>query len=309
MKNVFGKIILVTLLACALAFRPGDVLTDLKLSSEQVGEQVFNQLTAERPVLGLPSESRKIARQLSASMRVASVRALYTVSRAYVQSDDFRTRYDRWMRSKYHVDAGNMPPVEVSSDELRVAQEAQLAQVLATFSTMTPQMLSLMLPQQMATIQQQMREADAPTKAALTRDILVLRDIQPLATANPSEFKTRYLAFMKRSLTQQMGQGREAEEERRVQVREKVEDYQHRLAMYRANADPNLAIKKRLSAFITLAESVDFNAETILQGHKTEFVRADYRLQSAEWKQLYRLGREPVLIARDLARGWLSELN
>ena len=79
--------------------------------------------------------------------------------------------------------------------------------------------------------------------------------------------------------------------------------------LWQAHADPNLGLKKRLSEFIALAESVDFNAETVVQGNKTEFVRADYRGQSAEWKQLYRLGREPVLVARDLARGWLSELN
>ncbi len=309
MKKVFTKIFLLSALTCGLAFRSGDVLTDLKLSSELVGEQVFDQLTAEHPVLRVPYESRQIARQFSSAARTMSVRALYPVVRNYVQSDGFRKRYDAWLRSKYQVEEGDEVPETPTSENLRAAQNAQLTQILETFSKMSSEMLALMLPQQMNDIQQQLRYADAPQKSALTRDLTVLRELQPLSSSRPAEFKTRYLEFMKGYLARQMGQGVVEEEERQMQARERAEDYRRRLVEYRANANPDLALKKELREFIALAESVDFDAEVLRQGSRTEFVRADYRNKPSEWKQLYRLGREPVLVARDLARTWLSELK
>ena len=309
MKKLFTKILLVFLIISAFALRSGDVLTDLKLNQEEVENLVFDQLTAENPGLTLSYESRQAAQRFSASMRVASVRAMYAVVRTYVQSDDFRRRYDSWLRGKYRVEAGDELPETVSSSDLQAAQEAQLNQVMESFSSMSPQILVLMLPQQMAEIQQQMRNADAPAKAALTRDIMVLRELQPMATTKPAEFKTRYLTFMKRSLTQQLGRGLVALEEQNAKDQEKAHEYRNRLAEYQANADPDLVLKKQLREFVDLVDSVDFDAETVKQGYRTEFVRADYRAQSREWKQLYRLGREPVLVARDLARAWLIELK
>jgi hypothetical protein len=76
---------------------------------------------------------------------------------------------------------------------------------------------------------------------------------------------------------------------------------------YQARSKP--VCWKKHGECITLADSVDFDAETVIKGYRTEFVRANYHTQSAEWKQLYHLGREPVQVARDRARTGLNKLD
>jgi hypothetical protein len=296
-----------------IAAHPTDVVSDLKLTTEQVQNQVFYHITTENSTVDFPAKARQMGKQLSTGARVTAVRAMGAVVRAYVQSADFRNRYDQHMRDQYQVSdeqtAEAQQTENTSMNDIQGAANQQVAQVNSALAQMPPATLAMMLQQQMMQIQQQLTNADAPTKAALTRDLTVLRQLQPLATTKPAEFKTQYIAFMGRYMARQMGKGMENQEERLAENKAKAADYRTRLAQYKANANPNIVIKKRLQAFVTLAESVDFDAKVQNQGYKLEFVRADYRSQSDEWKLLYRIGREPVMAARDMARTWLSELK
>lgn len=311
--NPFRFATLIVPAAALLAAHPADVVTDLKLTTEQVRDQVFYQLTTEHLSLDLTNEARQIGKQLSAGARTSAVRAMGAVVRTYVQSSDFKRRYDDWMRDQYRISddqtAEAAQAESTSMNDVRAAVDQQVTQTTAVFAQMPPATLAMMLQQQIGQIQQQLVNADAPGKAALTRDLTVLRQLQPLANTKPVEFKTQYIAFMNRYMARQMGEGLEGESERLAEHKANATDYRTRLAQYKANADPNRAIKKRLNAFIALAESVDFEAKVEKQGYQLEFTRADYRNQSDEWKQLYRIGREPVLAARDMARAWLSELK
>ncbi|GAB2576931.1 hypothetical protein [Spirosoma areae] len=313
MKSFLSFTFLVTGAVLWMAARPTDVLTDLKLTTEQVHNQVFYQLSTENPTTELPGKLRQVGKQLSAGARVSAVQAMGALVRTYVQSTDFRSRYDHWMRDRYRVSdeqtAEAQHAEKASMNDVQTAVDQQLAQTSAVFDQMPPATLAMMLQQQLMQLQQQLINADAPGKAALTRDLTVLRQLQPLATTKPAEFKTKYIAFMNRYMARQMGQGLEGQEERLAENKAKAADYRTRLAQYKANANPNIAIKKRLTEFITLAESVDFDAKVEKQGYKLEFVRPDYRNQSDEWKLLYRIGREPVLTARDVARTWLGDLK
>ncbi|GAB3178077.1 hypothetical protein [Telluribacter humicola] len=309
MKKTSFKVLLLATLVGALATRPADVLKELKLTQEQVSSQVFEQFTYDHPSLYLSYESRQAAKQLSAQARATAVRAIYPIVRTYVESDDFRSRYDNWLRSKYHISDTPDPSATMTNADLRAMMDEQLDQTLAAFSNLTPQLLAMMLPEQVAQIQEQMQEADAPTKAALNRELTELKQIQPLATTKPAEFKTRFLASMKRSMARQLEQGMQNEEEQLAKAKEQAEEQKANQAEYQARKDPNGLLKKRLREFITLAESVDFNAQIEKQGYRVEFVKDDYRNQSREWKQLYRIGREPVIAARDLARAWLKDLK
>ncbi|HEV7351200.1 hypothetical protein [Telluribacter sp.] len=309
MKKTSLKILLIAIVASAIATRPADVLTDLKLSSEQVSNQVFEHLTDDYPSLYLSYESRQAARQLSAQARATAVRALFPIVRAYVQSDDFKSRHDSWLRGKYHIIDSPNPAENMTSADLKAVMDEQLNQTMEAFNTMPPQFLALMLPDQLAQIQEQLSHADAASKAALNREMTELRQIQPLATTKPEEFKTRYLAFMKGSMARQLAHGMEDEEERLAKAKAQAEEQRANKAKYQAEKNPNAVLRKKLREFIALAESVDFDAKTEKQGYRVEFDRDDYRAKPREWKQLYRIGREPVMAARDLASTWLKELK
>jgi hypothetical protein len=70
-------------------------------------------------------------------------------------------------------------------------------------------------------------------------------------------------------------------------------------------SDPNKLIKKRLEEFLSVSESVDFDAK--LNGNM--FVNPDYESKDDKWKMCYRAGREVVGAAREEAQKWVKELE
>jgi hypothetical protein len=70
-------------------------------------------------------------------------------------------------------------------------------------------------------------------------------------------------------------------------------------------SDPNKLIKKRLEEFLSVSESVDFDAK--LNG--SMFVNPDYESKDDKWKMCYRAGREVIGAAREEAQKWVKELE
>ena len=313
MKTFVTSLLLLMLATLWTAARFTDVLADLKLTSQQVNDQLFTQLTADQPRTYLSYATRQAGKQLSVGARVEAIRAISTVVQAYVQSADFKNRYDQWLRNKYQVSdqqTAEAQQVEKASlDDVHSSANQQVTQINSAFAQMQPATLAMMLQQQIMQTQEQMVDADESSKTTLTRDLTVLRQLQSLANTKPAEFKTQYIDFMNRYMAGQLARNSGDQEEKQAADKVQAAEYKARLAQYKANADPNNAVRKRLRDFIALAESVDFGTTVEAQGYKQEFIRAEYRAQSSNWKMLYRLGREPFMTARDLARTWLTELK
>jgi hypothetical protein len=70
--------------------------------------------------------------------------------------------------------------------------------------------------------------------------------------------------------------------------------------------DPAEMIRKRLTDFLAVSASVDFDAE--LTSART-FVKPEYEKKSSEWKMCYRAGRSVVEATRVESQKWLDELN
>jgi hypothetical protein len=67
-------------------------------------------------------------------------------------------------------------------------------------------------------------------------------------------------------------------------------------------------LRARLSAFIAEARSVDFDAKTQVRNGRTLFVNPAYEPKSSNWKLFFRMGREPVTAALEVAERWRQEL-
>jgi F0F1-type ATP synthase membrane subunit b/b' len=75
-------------------------------------------------------------------------------------------------------------------------------------------------------------------------------------------------------------------------------------------ADPKLALRRALDAFLRETSGVDFAAETRAGASRTRrFVRPDYEAKPRSWKLCYRAGREACDAARAFATEWLAELK
>jgi hypothetical protein len=70
-------------------------------------------------------------------------------------------------------------------------------------------------------------------------------------------------------------------------------------------ADPNELIKKRLTKFMDISATVDFDAQ--LNG--SQFANPDYERKSDQWKMCYRAGKAVITAAREEVAAWLKELE
>ncbi|HYC29856.1 MAG TPA: hypothetical protein VEB42_13580 [Chitinophagaceae bacterium] len=74
-------------------------------------------------------------------------------------------------------------------------------------------------------------------------------------------------------------------------------------------ADHKEVIKKRLQEFVSLAKTVDFNAELKTVNGKKVFVNREYEGKPSDWKQIFRAGREVIEPAIAFAEKWIQELK
>jgi len=70
-------------------------------------------------------------------------------------------------------------------------------------------------------------------------------------------------------------------------------------------SDPQELIRKRLTDFLQISSTVDFDAEVM----DRQFTKPEYQKKNGYWKMCYRAGREVVQAAREEAQKWLDEIN
>lgn len=87
--------------------------------------------------------------------------------------------------------------------------------------------------------------------------------------------------------------------------------YQERVKEWEKNypADYRQFVKARLQKFITLAKTVDFNAELKTVNGKRKFVNPAYEGKAYDWKQIYRAGKEVIDPTVQAAEQWIKELQ
>lgn len=96
-----------------------------------------------------------------------------------------------------------------------------------------------------------------------------------------------------------------------MQIADEQKQYQEALARYneRYPADPKVLIAGRLRNFLDVSKDVDFAAALVPGPNgKQRFANAAYEARSAEWKQYFRAGKEPIAAAREAAQSWLAAL-
>lgn len=74
-------------------------------------------------------------------------------------------------------------------------------------------------------------------------------------------------------------------------------------------ADYRQFVKARLQKFVSLARTVDFNAELKSVNGRRKFVNPTYEAKAADWKQIYRAGKEVIDPAVQAAEQWIKELQ
>jgi hypothetical protein len=183
-----------------------------------------------------------------------------------------------------------------------VAAEGQLAGMDQAFAQLDPAMLQMAIRSQLSEEERKLASLTGDERAERARYITDLKKMLSLPAA---DFKKQYLAYIKQQARGNMAKPANDSEA----DREGIARYRQQKAEFDAHADFKPALKKRLQDFIELSNSVDFEARLVPMGSKQEFANPLYQRKPAEWKFLYRLGKEPVSEARSFAQQWLADLH
>lgn len=91
----------------------------------------------------------------------------------------------------------------------------------------------------------------------------------------------------------------------------KINDYNKNLAKWKATFPEDFRdlIKTRLQKFLELSATVDFNAQLKDVFGKQKFVTPAYEAKPAEWKQIFRAGKDVTDASKKFAQQWLTELS
>lgn len=73
-------------------------------------------------------------------------------------------------------------------------------------------------------------------------------------------------------------------------------------------ADMNQLIRARLEKYLSIANTVDFNAELTEKNGKKRFVNPTYEYKSSDWKMIYRAGKDVYEAVKPLVEDWLKQL-
>jgi len=252
---------------------------------------------------------RKRLQAMGAAERAQAVKELVQAARAYSSTPAFAKLYDEWIVTRYHaVNHGIKLPDQASTVAAMAAPDAMknmLAQVAAqaaqNYAKMPPASLKILFPMDLQNWTKNPRTPQQQKIAAKAKEIA------PTLESNPAEFAKQY-AILK---CIEMGgpdtwEGIQAASAAgaRTQADQKLQQEQRSYNEHVLKVE----LKKRLQAFVTLARSVDFAAQTKQQGQRTVFADPANERKSSSWKMLYRLGKEPTLVAAAAAEAWLKEL-
>lgn len=133
------------------------------------------------------------------------------------------------------------------------------------------------------------------------------RRVESLIGSNLAEARKQYA--IAKSM-QMLGQSDESQVQAKLAEGLKTGAELKRQEEQRAYDDHNLKteLRRRLTGFIALAESIDFAAPTQRLAGKMVFTNREFEGKPHHWKLLYRLGKEPTMAAVAAGKQWLREL-
>ncbi|WP_020595824.1 hypothetical protein [Spirosoma panaciterrae] len=290
-----------------VAARVSDVMTELSIDTGKLRQDVL--LNLKEPqwfFFNATSSMRQMARRIPESSRTTTVRALGHVVRTYVESSNFKDAWLQDLRTYYPYDEAytdeRMAQKKQDNDANRSAMKNQLATLDQAFAGMDPAMIQMAVRSQLVQEEQELAALSGSERSSKTQFIAELKKVLNLP---PADCKKQYLALLKRQALSNIDQSTTTPEVDKNQLAQQ----RRQKAEFDAHTDFRPLLKKRLQDFITLTETVDFNARLIPMGRKQEFANPVYQRKPAEWKFLYRLGKGPVLEARTFAQQWLADLR
>lgn len=253
----------------------------------------------------IPRKTAAAAKAMTESQRATAVRELGAMAKALVMSPAFQKAHADYIRSSYKaVDHGIQAKTQSQMLAEATAQGntsdmmRQAAVQMATALRGAPP--ESLIPMFQSDIKTWTRQAlsNGPRKDKAQQLLARAKEIEPWATSKPEEFRKAY------SLLKSAEMGGPSTEAEFASTGNSVQSQEEQRQWNQFNLKDLL--KRRLTAIIAEAATVDFSAQTT--GKDKRFANPAYERKSNLWKLMYRAGQAPTMAASDFAKSWLKEL-
>lgn len=258
----------------ALLFIAGttEVLQQLKTDAGRVYENTLSAVTSG--YIYYPSTVRQVA----TTARLEIAKTLLPFIKEYTKSEDFKKRYAEWWRS--------VEPKKPMTAEERRAKRTQEGDANKKQAD-----------EQIKQMKQQIASTtDADTKKALEEGLKAYEEMQQqMNTPEMQEYQKTSAAYM--------------DQADKDQAAKDMEDYNKLNAEWKEKQNPNVLIKKRLQTYLETVGSVDFTAKLVPYYGKQNFADPKYQSKPANWKLIYRAGKDVNDYAKPFVQQWVTELK
>jgi hypothetical protein len=272
MNRKFGIVIVVGVLGTMLAAAI-DPVQQLGIKTEDAQRYVLESISYGN--LSYPGTARTVA----PSLRVDVAKGITEFAKSYTQTTLFKTQYSDWWK-------GIEPQKPATLEERAKETEERTAQDKAagdeTIANMKKQINDTKDPAMKKALEEALKQYDAMKKQMESPEMKATMDQSAIA------------------------QKKELEED----TKRDLGNYNKEHTEWLAKKDPNLVIKKLLQQYLTLVNTVDFNAAT----HKNSYGQIVFtdpanEGKSSDWKMCFRAGKGVNAVTKNFAQRWLAELK
>ena len=213
----------------------------------------------------------KNAKNLVKGDRTAIVNQLVEYAQKYVESDEFKRRYEneRKIRKPKEPELSR-----ISADSIRMAErtriENQIKQAEANANSPNEKLRNS-VPYRIETLKKELKAVDDPNNKSVQAKI---NQAESMNTAVLNQYK-KDLEKLETDLP----------------------------------VNPKVLLKRRLQQVLDITADVDYDAELKEVGKFKVFVNPVYEKKSKDWKLAYRAGRQTTELIRAWAKKWVGQLN
>ena len=255
----------------------------LSFSVKKYTNDVWNQLglSQERGIESIKqsflqgylySYGANAAKNIVAGEKAAVAKDLLTYTRQYINSDEFKKEYEKSRQGTKPMEPYRK--TAKTKEEIRKEKIAELEKsikdVEKNMPSFTPEVKKVMEP---------LLETQKNT----------LKDYK-----NPDS-----------EMIEMMAQGE------KISVENDWKNYNEQVKRWEEEypANANGFVKRRLQQYLDIVNTVDFAAVTKEVNGKKKFVNPAYEYKAADWKKVYRAGKEVNDVAKAFVTSWIKELQ
>ena len=271
-SNIFTALLITFILGLALLSFSVKKYTDEFWNQLGISKQMGDESIRESFLQGyLYNYGAKSAKNIVAGNRAAVTKDLLTYTKEYINTDAFKKEYEK--------KRAGTKPMEPQKKIAKTKEEIRKGMIDDTKKAIED------MEKQMPTF--------APDVKKIMAEMLVSQKQQLKDYQDPNS-----------QLIEIMAQGE------KMTVENDLKNYDERIKKWETEYPVNsgVFIKKRIQQYLDIVSTVDFTAALKDVNGKKKFANDTYERKSADWKKVYRAGKEVNDVAKAFAASWIKEL-